>query len=169
MINVSLDYVYGPEWDKVDWDRLRASWPLELPEVKPDTCPWYGSQTARLTYDEVNEVAASGAKVNLVPLPGAMMTKMQDDPRKAWEYGTRIDPIDLQTGTAVQIAVPDMALMYIDEVQVCEDYCTHALQDDLDNGWRILAVCPPNSARRPTYILGRRKKGADPFEHARSS
>ena len=25
----------------------------------------------------------------------------------------------------------------------------------LDDGWRILAICPPNSQRRPDYILGR--------------
>ena len=91
---------------------------------------------------------------------------MQDDPRKHWEYGTRIDPIDMQQGTAVQIAVPDMALMYIDEVCVETDFCTDALQSMLDDGWRILAVCPPNSQRRPDYILGRRKH-KDPFTYDR--
>lgn len=163
MINATLDYVYGDDWQKVDWDKLRSNWPLELPEVKPDTCPWYGGQVARLTYEEANEIVASGAKLTLVPLPGAMLSKMQDDPRKHWEYGTRIDPIDLQQGTAVHIAVPDMALMYIDEVCVETDFCTDALQSMLDDGWRILAVCPPNSQRRPDYILGRRKH-KDPFD-----
>lgn len=163
MINAKLDHVYGDEWEKVDWQKLRENWPQELPEEKPSHCPWYGEKGVRLTYDEANRIVESGAKLTLVPLPGAMLTKMQDDPRKHWEYGTRIDPLDLQNGSAVQIAVPDMALMYIDEVCVETDLCTYALQSMLDDGWRILAVCPPNSQRRPDYILGRRKH-KDPFD-----
>jgi len=165
MINVKIDYMGRSDWDKVDWDALRQNWPKELPDQKPETCPFYNSDAdiARLTYEEANALAASGARLTLAPLPGAMLTKMQDDPAKLWEYGTRIGPIDLQSGSAVQIAVPDMALMYIDEVQVCEDFCTNMLQDELDAGWRILAVCPPNSARRPSYVLGRRKS-RDPFD-----
>ena len=57
----------------------------------------------------------------------------------------------------VQIAVPDLPLMYIDEVMVLTDCCTDELQSMLNDGWRILAVCPPNSTRRPDYVVGRRK------------
>lgn len=163
MINVSFGWMGKTDWEKVDWQVLRENWPKELPEEKPESCPFYSVETQRLTYDEANRLAASGAKLELHPLPGAMLTKMQDDPAKHWEYGTRIDPVDLNTGAAVQIAVPDMALMYIDEVQVLTDLCTDMLQGELDDGWRILAICPPNSQRRPDYILGRRKP-KDPFD-----
>ena len=47
--------------------------------------------------------------------------------------------------------------MKIDEVQVLTDCCTEALQGELDDGWRILAVCPPNAQRRPDYVLGKRR------------
>jgi hypothetical protein len=57
----------------------------------------------------------------------------------------------------VYVQVPHIGLLAIDEVQVCEDYCTDALQRELNSGWRILCVCPPNAARRPDYILGRTK------------
>lgn len=45
-------------------------------------------------------------------------------------------------------------LMQVNDLMLCEDYCTDALQVKLDDGWRIIAVCP-QEARRPDYVLGR--------------
>ncbi|MDA3808351.1 MAG: hypothetical protein PF440_10640 [Thiomicrorhabdus sp.] len=36
-----------------------------------------------------------------------------------------------------------------------EDICTDILQQELNNGWRIIAVCVQADQRRPDYILGR--------------
>lgn len=58
-------------------------------------------------------------------------------------------------GQVVQIHVPNFAMLSINQVDVLEDACTDALQEKLDEGWRILAVCPPLDERRPTYIIGR--------------
>lgn len=71
--------------------------------------------------------------------------------------GMAYQPVADQIKHVTQIAVPNVGLLAIDEVCVREDYCTDALQQDLDDGWRLIAVCPPNSARRPDYILGRTK------------
>ena len=57
----------------------------------------------------------------------------------------------------VNVHVPNLGLMNVSEVEICEDFCTHALQDKLDNGWRILAICPQPDQRRPDYVLGRSK------------
>lgn len=57
----------------------------------------------------------------------------------------------------VYVQIPHIGLLAIDEVQVIEDACTDALQGKLNEGWRILCVCPPNAARRPDYVLGRTK------------
>lgn len=57
--------------------------------------------------------------------------------------------------STVHIHVPNIGLLSIDEVDWIEDACTQELQSRLNDGWRILAVCPPNSTRRPDYILGR--------------
>ncbi len=46
-------------------------------------------------------------------------------------------------------------LMTVNEVEVCEDYCTNELQRRLEGGWRILAVCVQPDGRRPDYVLGR--------------
>ncbi len=56
----------------------------------------------------------------------------------------------------VHIHVPGgVALTGVRRVTWLEDACTEELQRHLDEGWRIIAVCPPNDSRRPTYILGR--------------
>lgn len=59
------------------------------------------------------------------------------------------------SGDIVQVHVPNLGLLAINEVEWMEDACTEALQGELDRGWRILAVCPPLMERRPTYIIGR--------------
>ena len=162
MINVKLDYCSNEQWDAIDWAEFRKFWPLAVEKEKPSNV--YGIMgPCRLSYEEANNLSALGIEIKVVPLPGTMAVKLQDDPVKYWEFGTRIDGADLLAGSAVQIAVPDMALMYIDEVQILTDYCTDQLQEALNDGWRILAVCPPNSQRRPDYVIGRRKR-QDPFD-----
>ena len=51
---------------------------------------------------------------------------------------------------------PGPSLLNVDETLLMEDACTDALQENLNNGWRILAVCP-QPQRRPDYVLGRKK------------
>lgn len=58
----------------------------------------------------------------------------------------------------IQVAIPNLLLFAVDEVTWLEDACTEDLQKHLDDGWRILAVCPAENSRRPTYIIGRTKK-----------
>lgn len=57
----------------------------------------------------------------------------------------------------VNVHVPNLGLLMMDEVDWMEDACTERLQDKLDDGWRILAICPQPDQRRPDYILGRTK------------
>jgi hypothetical protein len=62
-----------------------------------------------------------------------------------------------QTVTNIQVAIPNLLLFAVDEVRLLENGCTDELQRMLEDGWRILAVCPPPAQRRPDYILGRQK------------
>lgn len=41
------------------------------------------------------------------------------------------------------------------ELCLKEDCCTDALQQELNDGWRMIAVCVQPNQRRPDYILGR--------------
>lgn len=56
--------------------------------------------------------------------------------------------------TIFQVSVANVGLMQIRCAEQLEDCCTDELNRYLDRGWRILAVCPANDTRRPTYIVG---------------
>lgn len=91
-------------------------------------------------------------------------TMMDDEQVRAWmDAGVEITMHRLRglasnsrdlAQTIYQISVPSVGLLQIQSVRVLEDCCTDALQDELRAGWRILAVCPPNDTRRPSYVLG---------------
>lgn len=67
----------------------------------------------------------------------------------------KAEAITPQGTVNINIAIPNVGLMAINELLLVEDACTNMLQSYLDEGWRILAICPPNGVRRPDYILGR--------------
>lgn len=54
----------------------------------------------------------------------------------------------------VNITIPNASLFAVRTLQVIENECTNYVQSWLEKGWRIVAVCPPNDCRRPTFILG---------------
>lgn len=63
------------------------------------------------------------------------------------------DP-ELNQQQIVNITIPNAALFAVRTLQVIENECTEFVQSWLSMGWRIVAVCPPNDCRRPTFILG---------------
>lgn len=65
-----------------------------------------------------------------------------------------------KAATTIQITVPGgVALTSLTSLTYLEDACTDHVQQCLNEGWRIVAVCPPNDSRRPTYILGHTEPG----------
>lgn len=64
----------------------------------------------------------------------------------------------LQFNQKVGVHISDLGLLSVREVTWLEDACTQELQRHLDDGWRILSVCPQSDSRRPDYILGRNNK-----------
>lgn len=59
---------------------------------------------------------------------------------------------------AINVHLPSMDLLMINETLLLEDSCTDSLQKNLDDGWGIIACIPRPGQRRPDYILGRVKK-----------
>ncbi len=47
------------------------------------------------------------------------------------------------------------------EVLLLEDSCSDRLQVELNNGWRVIAVCVQANQRRPDYVLGRYNPNLD--------
>lgn len=54
-----------------------------------------------------------------------------------------------------EVSMPGQALAMYNETLLLCDACTDKLQQELSNGWRIIAACPQPDQRRPDYILGR--------------
>jgi hypothetical protein len=53
------------------------------------------------------------------------------------------------------VHMPGNMLASYNEVMLLEDSCSDVLQESLQAGWRMIAVCPQPDQRRPDYILGR--------------
>jgi hypothetical protein len=61
----------------------------------------------------------------------------------------------------VHVHVPSLGLLEMTEVDNIDDACTDELRRRLEDGWRILAIIPQPSQRRPDYILGRSRRSRD--------
>lgn len=159
MLNIRLGYDHK-DFTEAQIDALIANYPFAKDAIgekdgKRTVESWQiGKQ--RVTIEEAAALEAAGIKIQIEGVDGTMITRMTD---RGDERGEKT-PLDLLEAKVVQIAVPDIGLLLIDDVTWLDDACTEELQAHLNDGWRILAVCPPNAQRRPDYILGRRKKAA---------
>jgi len=156
MINVQISNLWSLKIEELDWDAFCANWPLAKGD-KPEKAYSIDQGPTRVSFEEAQNLAALGITLEVVPLPGMMVAK-QVGKNREWAYGETPHPADVLEGKAVQITLPDVGLLLIDEVSWLDDACTQEVQRMLDEGWRILAVCPPNAQRRPDYIFGRRKR-----------
>jgi hypothetical protein len=52
-------------------------------------------------------------------------------------------------------------IVTFNDLKLCENICTDILQEELNNGWRIIACCVQPNQRRPDYILGRYNPNKD--------
>lgn len=152
-----------------EWSEFCDVWPmrnrdaskLELPERRR-YCVGY--EEMRFAYDEAVYLEMKfGIKLEVVQwADSGLMLSKQASGKYGNFQGSHGTPTasDLMAGRAVQIAIPDLGLLQIDEVDYMEDACTDEVGRHLADGWRILAICPPNAQRRPDYIFGRRKRDA---------
>lgn len=155
LVNLRYDNDFG-SMDPDVWSQFREIWP-GAKELQQKNFFYYSTDIQRLTEDECIRLQNLGVTIEIKGVDGTMLTKMKDHPGKKWKYGDMVTPEDLLNGAAVQITLPDVGLLLVDEVTWREDECTEEIQRMLDDGWRIIAVCPPNAQRRPDYILGRRR------------
>ena len=110
---------------------------FKLPEKQEDLTSWY-ERDGFADDHEMLFITASGLTFEVSKIAGVR----------------NLDAPDAIHNVVYQISVANIGLMQITAVEVHDDMCTDMLQEALDDGWRILAVCPPNDARRPAYVLG---------------
>ena len=75
---------------------------------------------------------------------------------KTKQIDKRIDIIKSQTfNQRADVHVGGGLLVTYNDLCLKEECCTDELQSELNDGWRIIAVCVQPDQRRPDYILGR--------------
>lgn len=147
LVKVEIDYTGA--------DKIRAMSPEELDALRKD-CPnleipeelalYWSPDPTYMDLAEVERLTDKhGVKAYMSKIRG--LAYLQEISSKAAANTTSI----------INVSVANHNLFCVDEVTWLEDACTNELQKHLDVGWRILAVCPANDARRPDYILGRKK------------
>jgi hypothetical protein len=156
----SLDDAVKKSLTRDQWEEARRAAPgIDLPDwetVDPNR-EWkegeYGkwwSAEGLITITELEALSRVGLKASVSRVrglfseasPGAVLADAQ------------------RAGTVnIDISVPGgVALMSLRSVTWLEDCCTQLLQSYLNLGWRMVAVCPPNDTRRPTYIIGHQEQ-----------
>lgn len=144
------------------WESARAAAPgLDLPpwDIVNPAREWgqgeYGkhwSVEGVITTHELRAVSALGLTVKVSRVRGIFS---EATPGAVLEGANHAQTVN------IDISVPGgVALMSVRQVSWLEDCCTEHLQRQLEAGWRIVAVCPPNDTRRPTYIIGHQEPGA---------
>lgn len=83
-----------------------------------------------------------------------VMNMMQGVAEKIEDAMSRFDK-QIEFNQRCEVHVPNLGLLNVNNLAYATDYCTESLQDRLQEGYRILAVCPQPDQRRPDYILGR--------------
>ncbi|WP_214771394.1 hypothetical protein [Exiguobacterium sp. s133] len=83
-----------------------------------------------------------------------VMNMMQEMAEKIEEATSRFDK-QVEFNQRCEVHVPNLGLLNVNNLAYATDYCTESLQERLQEGYRILAVCPQPDQRRPDYILGR--------------
>ena len=113
---------------------------LEMEEVPEH---FYYFRDVYGTQELVDKLVECGAKPQLERVKGvSYVTPAPKPAAQAVNHSTTV------------ISVANHNLFEVTKVTWMENTCTEELQRMLDAGWRILAVCPSNDARRPDHILG---------------
>lgn len=130
------------------WEILREYFP-ELPE----TFGYYDDIEKVINVDDLAELPEVVLEnIEIKPIKKLQLTKLKKD-LNHHSLGTA--EVIQEVKQTVQVHLPGHELISIKQVDWLEDSCTETLQEKLDKGWKILAVCPQTARRRPDYIIGR--------------
>lgn len=106
-----------------------------------------GVEKVELVYSATNPYEAINNMVDRLELSVARLTC---EPQ--YHTGSEAHVQGWNHYTESPIVGPNLHQM--NRLMLLEDCCTDRLQEQLDDGWRLIAVCPQEQ-RRPDYILGK--------------
>ncbi|MFB0831480.1 hypothetical protein ACEU2D_17990 [Brevibacillus laterosporus] len=85
---------------------------------------------------------------------GNMLKQMQEVQDKFQKALQSFDE-KIEFNQKCDVHIGNLGLLNINQLGYAVNKCTEELQVILNQGWRILAVCPQSNQRRPDYVLGR--------------
>lgn len=115
---------------------------VDLPEDQDKIESWMTYKFIG-TIDDVTILAEKGIRCSITRVRGLMAEALP-----------QIGVPKPQGVQVVNVTIPSAGLFAVKKLEVLENECTDRVQTYLDRGWRIVAVCPPNDTRRPTYVMG---------------
>ena len=91
----------------------------------------------------------------------SLLNKIEE---KAQQIDKTIDIMKQQTfNQKCNVHVGGGMIATYNDLKLKENSCTDELQCELNNGWRIIAVCVQPDQRRPDYVLGRYNPELDTY------
>ncbi len=89
----------------------------------------------------------------------SVLTSLED---KVESIITRAESIqDFNFNSKCNVHIGGGLLVTFNDIKLLEDSCSDILQEQLNYGWRIIAICVQPDQRRPDYILGRYNPNLD--------
>jgi len=148
LATIELDYTTQQKFNnreisREQWDKISAAIPdLKLPDYDDEkACKgWWMHDKIVVDEDTVQLLTDCDLGVTLRRVKGVKYNMPEQAPI---------------TSTTTLVSVGNVGLFAVNKVTWLENACTEDVQNMLDEGWRILAVCPPNDTRRPDYIFGK--------------
>lgn len=125
---------------------------------------WYSHGKEMVDEHELATLVNMGLDVKIRKVKGLAYDQEFAKLMSSFNYGgteqrANVTPTILQP--IYQVSVSNVGLFDVDEIDYHEDACTDAISALLKEGWRLIAVCPPNDSRRPTYIMGRTRRARE--------
>lgn len=128
---------------------LKEIWPVLGTEEKYPMC-----EEKVIDIDEIPYWVAESDCVRVKPLKRVQFTR-PNAPSLANFNAAEVKEF---VKTVNQIVMPGFELLRYAHIQVQENACTNAIQLELNEGWRIIAVLPQPGQRRPDYVLVKEEK-----------
>jgi len=150
---------YGAKFSVSDVEAIKAAILPFFSEAAPHFVPIEGNELEVLLENGYYSFMMDVDKIPFgikYTVDGVFNTEADTNPDTALErLETRPEP---PVNRVVNVAIPGFGLLAIDDVMVSYDLCTDELRKYLEDGWRILAICPQPNQRRPDYVLGKGTK-----------
>lgn len=147
-----------------DWQKLCAEnleqIIAEYPKYEPVTITLQFSKYAEIIDAFVDDYESPKVKrvfeVLVAPEPDSLIAMIQMHTELMQKQMQQLNHLTAQSfNDKCNVSVSDSFLHNINQTMLLEDCCTDHLQKQLQNGWRILTICPQPNQRRPDYILGK--------------